>query len=101
MSGGRGIGGNREVSPLVLLSRAAWAEAHPEEGGSWGKHGFPHGSEPQASDAHTARRSVYASSARVTATPRSMSAPASASASSSAASDVVMSNTSNQPMWPM
>src|SRR5712691_985364 len=76
MSGGRGVGGNREVSPLrkpkrprrqsrhglfsdiasdVALGargdlRAAGAEAHPEEGGSWGKHGFPH--EPQASDAH-------------------------------------------------
>jgi hypothetical protein len=23
-----------------------------KEGGSWGKHGFPHGSEPKASDAH-------------------------------------------------
>src|SRR5712691_116226 len=57
MSGGRGVGGNREVSPLSLLGprddlRAAWAGAHPEEGGSWGKHGFPNGSEPQASDAH-------------------------------------------------
>ena len=40
MSGGRGVGGNREVSPLVLLGargglRAAWAEACLEEGGSW------------------------------------------------------------------
>src|SRR5712691_11482398 len=57
MSWGRGFGGNREVSPLFLLSprgdlRAAWAGAHSEEGGSWGKHGFLHGSEPQASDAH-------------------------------------------------
>src|SRR5581483_11861802 len=43
----------------------------------------------------------YASSAAVTATPRSMSAPSSASTSSIAASAVVMSNTSNQPMWPM
>ena len=24
-----------------------------KEGGSWGKHGFPHGSEPKASDSHT------------------------------------------------
>ena len=47
---------------------------------------------------HTCARSVYASSARVTAIPRSISAPASRSASSSAASAVVMSNTSNQPM---
>jgi hypothetical protein len=23
-----------------------------KEGGTWGKHGFPHGSEPKASDAH-------------------------------------------------
>jgi hypothetical protein len=58
MSGGRGVGGNREVSPTFLLSvrgggrKAARAEALPEEGGSWGKHGFPHGSEPKASDAH-------------------------------------------------
>jgi hypothetical protein len=57
MSGGRGNGGNRAVSPLVVLGvrgdlRAARAEAIPEEGGSWGKHGFPNGSEPQASDAH-------------------------------------------------
>src|SRR5262249_58921847 len=45
--------------------------------------------------------SDQASSARVTATPRSISAPASASASSTAASAVVMSKTSNQPMWPI
>ena len=30
-----------------------WKFPHKaEEGGSWGKHGFPHGSEPKASDAH-------------------------------------------------
>src|SRR5207253_1463807 len=53
-------------------------------------------------DFHTrAAGSAYASSARVTATPRSMSAPASASASSTAASAVVISKTSNQPTWPM
>ena len=23
-----------------------------KEGGSWGKHGFPHGNEPEANDAH-------------------------------------------------
>src|SRR5882724_1017389 len=40
MSGGRGVRGNREVPPSLL------------EEGSWGKHGFPHGSEPKASDAH-------------------------------------------------
>src|SRR6266511_5196185 len=51
--------------------------------------------------AQTGVCSAQASSARVTATPRSISAPASASASSTAASAVVMSKTSNQPMWPM
>src|SRR5438067_1900912 len=50
---------------------------------------------------HTCARSAYASSARVTPTPRSTSAPASASTSSSAASAVTMSNTSNQPMCPI
>src|SRR6266550_2293148 len=51
MSGGRGVRGNREVSPLFLLRGggggriAATAEATSKEGGSWGKHGFPHGSE--------------------------------------------------------
>src|SRR2546421_1107337 len=54
---GRGKGGTREVSPLLLLSArgdrsGARAEAIPEEGGSWGKHRFPHGSEPKASDDH-------------------------------------------------
>jgi hypothetical protein len=55
MSGGRGEGGNREVSALVLLSARgpdgrARAEVRREEG-SWGKLGcFPHGGEPQASD---------------------------------------------------
>src|SRR5215207_8574433 len=30
-----------------------WKFPHKtEEGGTWGKHGFPHGSEPKASDAH-------------------------------------------------
>src|SRR6266540_322551 len=57
MSGGRGKRGNREVSPCFLLSArgdlsGAGAEAILKEGGSWGKHGFPHGSEPDASDAH-------------------------------------------------
>src|SRR5205085_2231438 len=42
-----------------------------------------------------------ASSAAVTAAPRSMSAPSSTSTISTAASAVVMSNTSNQPMWPI
>ena len=40
---GEGSPGNREVP---LTSRPM------EEGGSWGKHGFPQGSEADASDAH-------------------------------------------------
>jgi hypothetical protein len=49
--GGRGSG-NREVSRLAfLLACEAREKAWSEEGGSWGKHGFTHGSEPQASDA--------------------------------------------------
>ena len=49
-----GAGGNREVSPLELfdvrgdLSGAGVEANTPQEGGSWGKHGFPHASEPQA-----------------------------------------------------
>jgi len=55
--------GNREVSALFLLSprgdlSGAGAEAIPKEGGSWGKHGFPHGSEPKASDAHPSVTSI-------------------------------------------
>jgi hypothetical protein len=58
---GEGVWGNREVPPATKTGlgarghlRAAWADANLEEGGSWGKHGFPHGSEPNASDAHAA-----------------------------------------------
>ena len=40
---GEGSKGNREVP---LTSRPM------EEGGSWGKHGFPHGSEAEVSAAH-------------------------------------------------
>jgi hypothetical protein len=49
LHGGRVLG-NREVSHLVLVGRrgdlrAATADAClEEEGGSWGKHGFLHGS---------------------------------------------------------
>ncbi len=44
-----GAGGNQEVPPRGIL---AGGEAHlEEEGGSWGKHGFPHGTEPEAEDA--------------------------------------------------
>jgi hypothetical protein len=44
-----GEGGNREVSPRGVLGGAE--ASREEEGGSWGKPGFPHGSEPKASDA--------------------------------------------------
>jgi hypothetical protein len=45
--GGR-VSGNREVSRLALRAQRA---VHKEEGGSWGKHGFPRGSEAKLSDA--------------------------------------------------
>jgi acetyl-CoA/propionyl-CoA/long-chain acyl-CoA carboxylase, biotin carboxylase, biotin carboxyl carrier protein len=62
---GRGFGGNREVSPLSLLGRrgdlsGAEPEALREEGGPWGKHGFHHGSEPQASDHSRKNRGAVA-----------------------------------------
>ena len=58
--GGRAPG-NREVSrPFLLTSggdlSGACGEATPEEAGSWGKHGFPHGSEAQLSN----ERGVFA-----------------------------------------
>ena len=49
-----GVGGNREVPPRAILGArddlsGARAEANKEkEGGSWGKHGFPHATEPKA-----------------------------------------------------
>ena len=46
--GVEGVGGNREVSPNVLGRAEASLE---KEGGSWGKPGFQHGSEPKARDA--------------------------------------------------
>jgi hypothetical protein len=51
---GRGLGGNREVSPLLL--RAGCAANLEGEGGPWGKQGFPCGTEwpawtPDAEDA--------------------------------------------------
>jgi hypothetical protein len=48
-----GEGGNREVSPLLLSdARGAGVGAYSEkEGGSWGKHGFPHEPEPEAREA--------------------------------------------------
>jgi hypothetical protein len=48
------VSGNREVSrSFLLLTRVdgAGVEASGEEGEAEGKHGFPSGSEPQASDA--------------------------------------------------
>jgi hypothetical protein len=56
MSEGRGVGGNREVSPLVFPGlrgdlSGAQAEAYRKEGGSWGKRGFHHGSERQLATA--------------------------------------------------
>ena len=57
MSGhGEGEGGNREVSTLLLSDErgdlsGAYVGASPKEGGAWGKHGFPHASEPQAREA--------------------------------------------------
>ncbi len=58
--GGR-VSGNREVSRNRLLAvrgdlSGADGGACPEEGGSWGKHGFPHGSEAELSD----ERGVFA-----------------------------------------
>ena len=53
---GKGPGGNREVPPRALLGMrgdlsGVRAEAYGKEGGSWGKHGFPHATEPQAREA--------------------------------------------------
>jgi hypothetical protein len=50
MKGGvEGAGGNREVPPLGIRGGA---EARAEkEGGSWGKPGFTHASEPKAREA--------------------------------------------------
>jgi hypothetical protein len=50
-----GEGGKREVSPRPIFGvrgdlSGGRAEANRKEGGSWGKHGFPHASEPQASE---------------------------------------------------
>jgi hypothetical protein len=53
---GEGAGGNPEVSPPLLSDErgdlsGAYIGAFPEEGGSWGKHGFPHASEPKGREA--------------------------------------------------
>ena len=43
-----GVGGNREVPPIEILGGA---EANSEEeGGSWGRQGFPHATEPEAKE---------------------------------------------------
>jgi hypothetical protein len=52
-----GEGGNREVSPLWLSdagggrSGACVGAISDKEGGSWGKHGFPHATEPKPREA--------------------------------------------------
>ena len=53
--GGKGLGGNREVSPFFLLDprgdlSGARVEASSKEGGTQGNHGFPRGSAPKAND---------------------------------------------------
>jgi hypothetical protein len=53
---GEGVMGNRKVPRVEILRlrahlRGALAKACPEEeGGSWGKHGFPHATEPKAKE---------------------------------------------------
>ena len=64
---GEGARGDRGVSP-EMVERADVYSARdmlPKEGGSWGKHGFPHGSEPEASDAHAAAEDTAARTAIV------------------------------------
>ena len=39
---------------MVSGGTGRFPRSYIQEGGSWGKHGFPHGSEPKASDAHAA-----------------------------------------------
>jgi hypothetical protein len=43
-----GAGGNQEVPPIGFLGGAE--ASLEEEGGSWGKHGFPHATEPEAKE---------------------------------------------------
>jgi hypothetical protein len=44
-----GAGGNREVPPKEIRGEAE--ATSEEEGGSWGKHGFPPATEPKAQPA--------------------------------------------------
>ena len=44
----RGKGGTGEVPPVVILGGAEGNVE--EEGGSWGNHGFPHATEPEAEE---------------------------------------------------
>ncbi len=43
-----GVGGNREVPPAAILGGAEGN--FEEEGGPWGKPGFPHATEPEAEE---------------------------------------------------
>jgi hypothetical protein len=45
-----GAGGNREVPPIGFLGACIEA-CVGEEGGPWGKHGFPRATEPKAREA--------------------------------------------------
>jgi hypothetical protein len=49
---GEGVGRNREVPPIEILGTSAEG-CLEEEGGPWGKHGFPHATEPQAKETRT------------------------------------------------
>jgi hypothetical protein len=44
-----GAGGNREVPTVEILGGAE--ASLEEEGSSWGEHGFPHATEPEAEEA--------------------------------------------------
>jgi hypothetical protein len=51
-----GVMGNREVPRIAILglradlNGARAVASTGEEGGSWGKHGFPHATEPKAKE---------------------------------------------------
>ena len=46
-----GVGGNREVPAQEILGGAE--ASFEEEGGSWGKPGFPYATEPEAEEAES------------------------------------------------